>query len=78
LCEFFGVAQVVANQCHDNHTEDLIKVRSSGDDACHWHHLTRGGLIESAQIAEAMNRRKPRTELIGILRDYTPDARDIG
>jgi LAGLIDADG endonuclease len=41
-------------------------------------HLTREGLIEIAQIAETMNRRKPRTELIGILRDYTPDTRDIG
>ena len=42
------------------------------------HHLTREGLIEIAQIAETMNRKKSRTELIGILRDYTPDARDIG
>ena len=41
-------------------------------------HLTREGLIEIAQIAETMNRRKSRTELIGILRDYTPDTRDIG
>src|SRR5215831_5833513 len=42
------------------------------------HHLTREGLIEIAQIAETTNRKKSRTELIGILRDYTPDARDIG
>ncbi len=41
-------------------------------------HLTRDGLIEIAQLAETMNRKKSRTELIGILRDYTPDARDIG
>ncbi len=41
-------------------------------------HLTREGLIEIAQIAETMNRRKSRTELIRILRDYTPDIRDIG
>jgi len=41
-------------------------------------HLTREGLIEIAQIAETMNRKKSRTELIGILRDYTPDTRDIG
>ena len=41
-------------------------------------HLTREGLIEIAQIAQTMNRKKSRTELIGILRDYTPDARDIG
>jgi len=41
-------------------------------------HLAREGLIEIAQIAETMNRKKSRTELIGILRDYTPDTRDIG
>ena len=40
-------------------------------------HLTREGLVEIAQIAETINRRKSRTELIGILRDYTPDTRDI-
>ena len=41
-------------------------------------HLTRNGLIEIAQITETMNRQKPRTELIGILRDHTSDVRDIG
>src|SRR5258708_284519 len=40
-------------------------------------HFTREGLIEIAQITETMNRKKSRTELIGILRDYTPDTRDI-
>jgi hypothetical protein len=37
-------------------------------------HLTAAGLIEIAQIAETMNHRKPRTELIGILRGHTPDT----
>jgi hypothetical protein len=41
-------------------------------------HLTRDGLIEIAQLAETMNRRKSRSDLIGILRDHTPDTRDIG
>ena len=41
-------------------------------------HRTFHGLIEIAQIAETMNRRKPRTELIRILRDHTPDIRDTG
>jgi hypothetical protein len=41
-------------------------------------HLTRNGLIEIAQITETMNRQKPRTELIGILRDHTSDVRDSG
>ncbi len=42
------------------------------------HHLTRQGVIEIAEIAQHMNRQKPRHELIRILRDYTPDIRDIG
>jgi hypothetical protein len=41
-------------------------------------HLTVGGLIEIAEIAETMNRRKPRRELIRILRDHTPEALDTG
>ena len=32
-------------------------------------HLTRNGLIAIAQITETMNRQKPRTEMIEILRD---------
>ena len=41
-------------------------------------HLTPDGLIEIAEIAETMNHRKPRHELIGILRGHTPDIRDTG
>ena len=41
-------------------------------------HLTSQGLIEIAEIAQTMNRQKPRNELIRILRDHTPDIRDIG
>ena len=41
-------------------------------------HLTRLGLIEIAEIAQTMNRQKPRHDLIRILRDHTPDVRDIG
>ena len=41
-------------------------------------HRTFDGLIRIAEIAETMNSRKPRTELIRILRDHTPDVRDIG
>jgi hypothetical protein len=41
-------------------------------------HRTADGLIEIAEITETMNSRKPRTELIRILRDHTPDIRDIG
>ena len=41
-------------------------------------HLTPAGLIEIAEIAETMNRRKSRQELIRILRDYTPETLDRG
>ena len=42
------------------------------------HHLSREGLADLAEIAETMNRQKPRQDLIGILRDHTPDIRDTG
>lgn len=41
-------------------------------------HLTREGLIQIAEITQTMNRQKPRHELIRILRDHTPDIREIG
>jgi LAGLIDADG endonuclease len=41
-------------------------------------HLSVDGLIEIVHIAETMNRKKPRHELVRILRDHTPDVRDIG
>jgi hypothetical protein len=37
-------------------------------------HLTKSGLIDIVEIAETMNHKKPRTEVIRILRDYTPDT----
>ena len=37
-------------------------------------HLTVGGLLEIVKITETMNHCKPRTEMIRILRDYTPNA----
>jgi LAGLIDADG DNA endonuclease family protein len=41
-------------------------------------HRTPAGLLEIAEIAETMNRRKPRHELVRILRDHTPEALDTG
>jgi hypothetical protein len=41
-------------------------------------HKSAEGLIEIAEIAQTMNRKKPRHELIRILRGHTPDIRDIG
>jgi LAGLIDADG endonuclease len=42
------------------------------------HHLTREGLADIAEVAETMNRQKPRTELIRILRGHTPNIPDTG
>ena len=40
-------------------------------------HLTPSGLIRIVEIAETMNHCKPRTEIIRILRDCTPNAGDL-
>jgi hypothetical protein len=42
------------------------------------HHLTHQGLAEIAEIVQTMNRRKPRPDLIRILRGHTPDIQDTG
>ena len=41
-------------------------------------HLTREGLVRIAEVAETMNRRKSRAEMIRILRGHTPDIPDAG
>jgi hypothetical protein len=41
-------------------------------------HLTTDGLVQIARITEQMNHRKPRQELIRILRGHTPDTLDTG
>jgi hypothetical protein len=41
-------------------------------------HLTAEGLVQIAEITQTMNRRKPRTELIRILRGHTPNIQDTG
>jgi hypothetical protein len=41
-------------------------------------HKTHAGLLEVVEIMQTMNRRKPRHELLRILRGHTPDALDIG
>jgi len=40
-------------------------------------HLTREGLVTIAEIAQTMNRQKPRPELIRILRGHTPNVPDM-
>ena len=41
-------------------------------------HTSRDGLLEIVRIAETMNHRKPRHELVRILRGHTPDIQDTG
>jgi hypothetical protein len=41
-------------------------------------HLSTEGLIEIAEITETMNHRKPRQDLIRILRGHTSSIRDTG
>jgi hypothetical protein len=41
-------------------------------------HTTRDGLLEIVRIPETMNHRKPRHELVRILRGHTPDIHDSG
>ena len=41
-------------------------------------HLTAAGLLEIVELAQTMNHRRPRPELIRILRDHTPNIRDTG
>ena len=41
-------------------------------------HLTTAGLIEIAEITQTMNHRKPRQDLIRILRGHTPNTLDTG
>ena len=40
--------------------------------------ISRRRLHEIAEITQTMNRRKPRHELIRILRDHTPNTLDTG
>jgi hypothetical protein len=41
-------------------------------------HKTHAGLADIVEIMQTMNRKKPRHELIRILRDYTPETLDRG
>ena len=41
-------------------------------------HRTHAGLADIAEIAQTMNRKKPRTEMIRILRGHTPEVQGTG
>jgi hypothetical protein len=53
---------------------DFIKFRHCLELISRNRHMTIDGLRTIVQISETMNRQKSRHELLGILRDYTPDA----
>jgi hypothetical protein len=42
------------------------------------HHLSFEGLADIVEIMQTMNRQKPRTELLRILRGHTPNIQDTG
>jgi len=42
------------------------------------HHLSYEGLADIVEIAQTMNRQKPRNELLRILRGHTPNIQDTG
>jgi hypothetical protein len=58
--------------------DDFEKFAACVDLVTRGRHLMPTGLLEIVEIAQTMNRKKPRPELIRILRDYTPEALDTG
>jgi hypothetical protein len=70
---FFRQYPMRSSKRHDfERFAECVELISAG------HHLTVDGLVEIAKITETMNRRKPRQDLIRILRDHTPEALDTG
>jgi hypothetical protein len=70
---FFQRHQLRSSKC-----QDFEKFARCVDLVAGGSHKTPAGLIEIAELAQTMNRRKPRHELIRILRGHTPDIRDTG
>ena len=68
----------VAHPLHSSKRCDFEKFARCMEMIDAGHHRTREGLADLAEIAQTMNRRKPRTELIRILRDHTPEVQDTG
>ena len=67
-----------AHPLHTAKQENFEKFASCVEMIRRGRHRTVEGLIEIAEVAQTMNRRKPRSELIRILRDHTPNIRDTG
>ena len=66
------------NPMHSSKQKDFEKFAQCVELIESGHHLTPSGLIEIAEVAQTMNRQKPRNELIRILRDHMPNFQDIG
>jgi LAGLIDADG endonuclease len=67
-----------ANPLHSSKRHDFEKFACCVEMLADGSDLARDGLIRIAEIVETMNRQKPRTELIGILRGHTPEVQDTG
>ena len=63
---------------HSSKQRDFEKFARCVEMIDHGVHLTHSGLADIAEIAETMNRRKPREEMIRILRGHTPEVQDTG
>jgi hypothetical protein len=57
---------------------DFEKFSACVELMAHGRHKTHAGLAEIVEVMQTMNRRKPRHELIRILRGHTPDIQDTG
>ena len=66
------------NPMHSSKQKDFEKFAQCVELIESGHHLIPSGLIEIVEIAQTMNRQKPRNELIRILRDHMPNFQDIG
>ena len=67
-----------AHSMHSAKQQDFEKFARCVDLIDSGGHRSADGLAAIAEIAETMNRRKPRTELIRILRGHTPEVQDTG
>jgi hypothetical protein len=62
------------NPLRTSKADDFAKFATCVELVAQGSHLEPEGLIEIARITETMNRQKPRTDLIRILRGHTPAA----
>ena len=67
-----------AHPMHSSKQRELREVRAVRRDDRRGSTPLVEGLAEIVEIAETMNRQKPRTELLRILRGHTPNIQDTG